>query len=685
MTDAIPGEKWTTYLYVFSSHPVFACYSEEELKELINDCTVQTYAPNQIIVSEGALVDTVFFILSGQCEVRKQFATNEAAPPYSDQPIATLSEGENIGLNLVGLYSATGSRTTTVVALSEVMVLCLSTERLHRFVTEHPKSNAIFAQQLSVMKRMNFIKSVAPFSSIAHQTAQHIAEQIQEVSFPANTTIFKQGDKGDVCYLINSGKVEIAINTKADPHKVIAELETNGIFGESALMSTGLRNATALATENVVLSKIDRPLFNEIEQRDTNAEEALMQIQLQRCRPVKLNNIDVYKQKNEAGEETIVLRNAALNKYVQISEQGLFLWELLDGENSINEIAFQFFLEFHELDVEGIASHIVYLRKAGFIQLDVNEKVLATDKNVPTWVRVISKIRRVMEYRVAFGNADAWVTKVYNSFVWIFFTPPMRILFFFLIVLGFIGFVARFEIAISALSSSPYKWPLFYFQSFLVALTVPLHELAHAFMTKYYGRKVNCFGLGWLWLSPFAFCDTSDMWLSPKKQRLMVDLAGMYLNAILAGVAGIAAFFTTLEHPNVIIVLTLFSLGSYMIIIANLDTALEFDGYYALMDILDKPNLRLTSIKWVASFFSSEHKLTWSEIKGHKNEVIYCGCTLLCIFVLGVALPYFVFSYLLTGLFGVQNPLLTILFTLLAVTFSSLSIYREVLMRVQPK
>lgn len=61
---------------------------------------------------------------------------------------------------------------------------------------------------------------------------------------------------------------------------------------------------------------------------------------------MKVSNIDVYTQKKADGSEVTVLRNSTLGKYVQISEQGLFMWDLLDGESSIKDIALQLYLQF---------------------------------------------------------------------------------------------------------------------------------------------------------------------------------------------------------------------------------------------------------------------------------------------------------------------------------------------------
>lgn len=686
-TALLNDDEVRTFQTVLSGHPLFSFFSTNTLTTLTRGCTVHTYQINETIVAEGEIIDAVYFIIKGKCEVRKRIASDRANEPIG-QPVATLIEGENIGLSSVGLFSSTEERTATVVALSEVIALRLNIKTLAQALKEHPNASDL-SRQLALLSRMHFIKSVAPFSCVANESLKRIAEQINEVTFPSGTTIFKQNDSGDACYIVVTGKVEISIHSGNGNSIILAELEANTIFGESALLMDIPRNATARVTgsASATLLKIDKPLFLEITQQQTNAQEALMQLQFKRCRPIKLAHIEVFTQKKADGVEVTILRDSTLGHYLQLSEQGLFLWNLLNGERSINEIVIQFYLKFHALNTADIASHITDLHNAGFVKLNVNEKVIAnTDQKIPRWVSVISKIREVMEYKMAFGNADEWVTNAFHRVGWIFFTKPAIILCTLILILGFVSFVAHFEQAIHSLASSPYKWRLFYLQAFLVTLTIPLHELAHAFTTKFYGRKVYCFGVGWLWIGPFAFCDTSDMWLSPKKQRVMVDLAGVYLNAILAGIAGLCAMLTSANYPTATILLELFALSSYMIVIANLDTSLELDGYYALMDLLDEPNLRIAAIKWSVAFFSSKetiNKSIWNNIKQNYKAVIYWLSSLVSIILIHIVIPYIVLTYLLVGLFGVSSPYLAVLFILIAVGASSLSIYKEIAYQVR--
>lgn len=172
---------------------------------------------------------------------------------------------------------------------------------------------------------MHFIKSVAPFISLSAADIRGIADKIDEISFPAGETIFKQGDLGDACFIIKSGKVAITIQTDDGSQTEVCELTTNAVMGESALILDAPRNATAITTVPTTLLKIDQTLFKEILQEKTNAADALMKLQFSRSRPTRRANVDVYSHTKEDGSTFTVLRDSTVGKYHKISDGGLFL------------------------------------------------------------------------------------------------------------------------------------------------------------------------------------------------------------------------------------------------------------------------------------------------------------------------------------------------------------------------
>ncbi len=74
-----------------------------------------------------------------------------------------------------------------------------------------------------------------------------------------------------------------------------------------------------------------------------------------------------------------------------------------------------------------------------------------------------------------------------------------------------------------------------------LALHVVVHEAAHAATCKHFGRQVNRAGIGWYFLAPVAFVDTSDIWAAARLPRILVSAAGPYSNLALSGMAALAA------------------------------------------------------------------------------------------------------------------------------------------------
>ncbi len=76
-------------------------------------------------------------------------------------------------------------------------------------------------------------------------------------SFPARTTIFQQGTKGNVMYGIIEGEVEMLVDDK-----VVETIKQGDVFGQGALLhSDHLRTSTARAKTDCKISVLDREHF----------------------------------------------------------------------------------------------------------------------------------------------------------------------------------------------------------------------------------------------------------------------------------------------------------------------------------------------------------------------------------------------------------------------------------------
>ena len=115
---------------IIQAQPCFQALSPEENSQLAELLREVYFSPEEVIVREADPIDCVYFIVSGNADVRHITYKEGVA---NIQSIATLKPGGTIGLNDAGFYSLTGRRTATVVAQIDMLLLRLSLAVFHGF------------------------------------------------------------------------------------------------------------------------------------------------------------------------------------------------------------------------------------------------------------------------------------------------------------------------------------------------------------------------------------------------------------------------------------------------------------------------------------------------------------------------------------------------------------------------
>ena len=98
------------------------------------------------------------------------------------------------------------------------------------------------------------------------QIIDHLSKANQEILLAMATptrlekgqTLFIQHDAGDAIYIIDSGAIEISVSSASGKKLSLNVMRSNDVFGEIAALDGGVRTATATATEETVLLRIDR-------------------------------------------------------------------------------------------------------------------------------------------------------------------------------------------------------------------------------------------------------------------------------------------------------------------------------------------------------------------------------------------------------------------------------------------
>ena len=105
------------------------------------------------------------------------------------------------------------------------------------------------------------IRSVTLFASLPDQEAEELVTLLQTRHVPAGTLLFRAGEQGDAMYLIQSGRVRIAVNDADGQQIVLAELAQGDFFGEMSLIDGKQRSADAHVIEDAQLAVLSRENF----------------------------------------------------------------------------------------------------------------------------------------------------------------------------------------------------------------------------------------------------------------------------------------------------------------------------------------------------------------------------------------------------------------------------------------
>jgi CRP/FNR family transcriptional regulator, cyclic AMP receptor protein len=105
------------------------------------------------------------------------------------------------------------------------------------------------------------LRSVPLFASLDDEAAKDLRNLLSDKNVPQDTRLFRQGDKGDAMYLIESGRVRISIHDD-DRHEVtLAELAQGDFFGEMSIIDGRQRSADAHVIEDARLAILSRDAF----------------------------------------------------------------------------------------------------------------------------------------------------------------------------------------------------------------------------------------------------------------------------------------------------------------------------------------------------------------------------------------------------------------------------------------
>jgi putative peptide zinc metalloprotease protein len=315
---------------------------------------------------------------------------------------------------------------------------------------------------------------------------------------------------------------------------------------------------------------------------------------LQRRCPRRAEHCIVERQQHAADAPIYILKDAAGSRYMKLSDEGLFVWRLMDGEHTIGDLCKAYFARFQPAAPVEVLRALARLHEAGFLRFqDVD------DDSPPAAVTRGGTPRRLVSICTRYyyvSDFDRVATVLYRC-LRALYTPVAQIALAVVACAGVIAFgrhVAASPVWTTA--AMPGSLPVWLAS---LALQLVVHEAAHAATCKHFGRQVHRAGIGWYFFAPVAFVDTSDIWAAARLPRVLVSAAGPYSNLVLSGMAALAALLLAPDGWESL--LWSFSFTGYVLALVNMNPLLELDGYYIVMDFLEIPNLRARALAYLGA------------------------------------------------------------------------------------
>jgi putative peptide zinc metalloprotease protein len=138
-------------------------------------------------------------------------------------------------------------------------------------------------------------------------------------------------------------------------------------------------------------------------------------------------------------------------------------------------------------------------------------------------------------------------------------------------------------------------WWIWIVLSFLVGL---FHEFGHSSALVNFGGKPRQIGFGLYLIFPMFFSTVTDAWRFKKKERLLINLGGVYFEML---VAMLGLIYFIIFHDLSVLIFCFFYL---ITILYNLNPFIRSDGYWILSDMTNTPNLTQLSNENLKLLFS---------------------------------------------------------------------------------
>ncbi|MBM4442769.1 MAG: hypothetical protein FJ027_20310 [Candidatus Rokubacteria bacterium] len=331
------------------------------------------------------------------------------------------------------------------------------------------------------------------------------------------------------------------------------------------------------------------------EVREIRSAVAFVQLRPQRVEPDAFELAEVSSR--VSGNRNFILKNRLTERYLLLSEPERFLWDQMDGQTSLQDLATAYVLRYGEFNFEIIPSLIRKLQRAQLLVLTPASrlrKALARNR-ARHLVKMLENALLVLErVNISSRSVDGFFRALYRFGGFLFFTRMAAALCVLLAIAGGVAGVRLWNDAAQvadSLGANPVLALLAVKLLFL--FTVAAHQLLHGLALVHYGRRVREFGFTFLHgFVPTFYVDVTDVFMTSRRARVVTAVSGALVHLVLGSLWFLVAvqaspgFLQGFAAASGMIQWQAFVIALYPFCF------IEMDGYHVLVDVLGVPTLK---------------------------------------------------------------------------------------------
>ncbi|KAH8548680.1 camp-dependent protein kinase regulatory subunit [Umbelopsis sp. PMI_123] len=226
---------------------LFKNFDEEQYQDVVNAMEEKRVPPNTTVIEQGAVGDFFYIVESGTLDC---FISKDGGSPLK---VTEYSAGGSFG-ELALMYNA--PRAATLITTSDSVLWAL----------DRITFRSILMEITSRKRRMyeSFLEEVPLLKPLELYERHKIADALESVYFEDGEEVVKEGDVGDIFYMVESGQAIAYKNAPDGSKQEVYRYEKGGYFGELALLNDSPRAATVVAVGRLKCATLGKKAFTRL-------------------------------------------------------------------------------------------------------------------------------------------------------------------------------------------------------------------------------------------------------------------------------------------------------------------------------------------------------------------------------------------------------------------------------------